>query len=97
MLTSTFRLSELDILLSGVFILSECIKSANIKDVFVLCTKGELIKYRVPSLLEDYTRAGLVVHHHPFQDGSTPTMDSLVEMLEQMKVNLMNGIESLVQ
>uniref|UniRef100_A0A673GG93 protein-tyrosine-phosphatase n=1 Tax=Sinocyclocheilus rhinocerous TaxID=307959 RepID=A0A673GG93_9TELE len=44
-------------------------RDQGVEDVFVFCTRGELVRYRVPSLLEVYSLNGLRVHHLPFPDG----------------------------
>ncbi|XP_013396306.1 cyclin-dependent kinase inhibitor 3 isoform X2 [Lingula anatina] len=72
------------------------LKGMEITEVFVLCTKGELNKYRVPYLLHEYTGADFNVHHHPFPDGQAPSVAGMVKMLEELKVNLMQGRKTLL-
>ncbi|XP_059813735.1 cyclin-dependent kinase inhibitor 3 isoform X1 [Hypanus sabinus] len=75
----------------------EDLKSYNIQDVFVFCTKGEMVKYRVPNLLESYQQEGFMVHHHPLPDGSVPDIASCWKILEELRICLENGKTTLVQ
>ena len=45
------------------------IKSKDITDIVCLLTDLEFTRYRVPTLLEDYRNAGLVVYHFAIEDG----------------------------
>ena len=72
-------------------------KKAGIKDVFVLCERGELNKYRVPTLLHDMETSGLTVHHHPFPDGEVPSFETLLPVLQKISLNLTHGTKTLVQ
>ncbi|KAF7710748.1 cyclin-dependent kinase inhibitor 3 isoform X1 [Silurus meridionalis] len=56
-----------------------------IQDVFVLCERAELVRYRVPCLLESYTRSGLNVHHLPFPDGGVPEMPQCARILDELQ------------
>ena len=38
-----------------------------ITDVMILMKDHEFRKYRVPNLLEEYSKYGLTVHHHPME------------------------------
>lgn len=76
---------------------TECLKSENVDEVFSLCTKGELNKYRVPWLLNEMTGADIIVHHYPFPDGQTPNMPSLLKMVDEILVSVRNGRKPLVQ
>jgi len=73
------------------------IKSASVKDVFVLCTNGELKKYRVKNLLTEYKAGQITVHHHPFFDGMTLAMSNLMLLLEELKALLTEGHKTLIQ
>ncbi|XP_062905149.1 cyclin-dependent kinase inhibitor 3 [Mobula hypostoma] len=75
----------------------EDLKSYNIQDVFVFCTKGEMVKYRVPSLLESYQQEGFTVHHHPLPDGSVPDIVSCWKILEELRICLENSKTTLIQ
>uniref|UniRef100_A0A673GF53 Cyclin-dependent kinase inhibitor 3 n=1 Tax=Sinocyclocheilus rhinocerous TaxID=307959 RepID=A0A673GF53_9TELE len=59
-------------------------------DVFVFCTRGELVRYRVPSLLEVYSLNGLRVHHLPFPDGGAPELPQCSCILEELQDCLLN-------
>ncbi|XP_060552181.1 cyclin-dependent kinase inhibitor 3-like [Ruditapes philippinarum] len=74
----------------------KCLKSEGVDEVFSLCTKGELNKYRVPWLLNEMTGADIVVHHYPFPDGQTPNMPSLLKMVDEIQVSVRNGRKPLV-
>lgn len=68
----------------------KCLMSEGVQDVFCLCSKGELSKYRVQWLLHEMTGAGLTVHHFPFPDGQPPTTGQLMKILEELKIILDN-------
>ncbi|XP_058019031.1 cyclin-dependent kinase inhibitor 3 isoform X1 [Ahaetulla prasina] len=61
------------------------LKSHGVLDVFVLCTKGELTKYRVPHLMETYQNYGIAVHHHPIPDGGTPDIARCCVILNELR------------
>ncbi|KAK9964211.1 hypothetical protein ABG768_005404 [Culter alburnus] len=61
-----------------------------VEDVFVFCTRGELVRYRVPSLLEVYSQSGLRVHHLPFPDGGAPELSQCCCILEELQDCLQN-------
>ena len=73
------------------------VRKAGIKDVFVLCERGELNKYRVPTLLHDMETSGLNVHHYPFRDGEVPSVEALLPVLQKISSNLTHGTKTLVQ
>ncbi|KAG7334569.1 hypothetical protein KOW79_002976 [Hemibagrus wyckioides] len=56
-----------------------------VQDVFVLCERAELVRYRVPCLLECYTRSGLTVHHLPFPDGGAPELHQCTRILDELQ------------
>ncbi|XP_017318852.1 cyclin-dependent kinase inhibitor 3 isoform X2 [Ictalurus punctatus] len=56
-----------------------------VQDVFVLCERAELVRYRVPCLLECYTRSGLSVHHLPFPDGGAPELHHCIRILDELQ------------
>jgi len=65
-------------------------------DVFVLCTRGELNKYRVPDLLHRYGEAGMTVYHQPFPDGLTPSLGNLLKMLRDIVHCMESGRRSVI-
>ena len=73
------------------------IKSEGITDVFVLCTEGELRKYRVPKLLSEYSKHHLCVHHYPFPDGDVMQFDELLVVLRDLHSVLKRDLKPLVQ
>ncbi|XP_046337509.1 cyclin-dependent kinase inhibitor 3-like [Haliotis rufescens] len=74
----------------------KCLQNSGVKEVFTLCTKGELNKYRVPNLLHDFSGSNITVHHYPFPDGQVPPSSSLLKMVEELRVNIMNQKKSLI-
>nr|XP_006813612.1 PREDICTED: cyclin-dependent kinase inhibitor 3-like [Saccoglossus kowalevskii] len=74
----------------------ETLKSEGITEIFILCTRGELSKYRVPRLLQEYQKADIVVHHYSFPDGSVPSVPNCMKMLEEIRVCLMSGRKAMV-
>ncbi|XP_029972035.1 cyclin-dependent kinase inhibitor 3 [Salarias fasciatus] len=60
-------------------------QNQGVQDVFVFCSRGELVKYRVPSLLELYQRRGFRVHHKPILDGDAPTLEYCCEILDDLR------------
>ncbi|XP_061651071.1 cyclin-dependent kinase inhibitor 3 isoform X2 [Phyllopteryx taeniolatus] len=66
----------------------EELHNQGVQDVFVLCTRGELSKYRVPSLLEVYQQKGLCVHHMPFPDGEAPQLEQCAHILDELQRSL---------
>ncbi|XP_069773087.1 cyclin-dependent kinase inhibitor 3 isoform X3 [Narcine bancroftii] len=75
----------------------EDLKSYDVQNVFVLCTKGEMVKYRVPTLLESYQQKGFTVYHYPFPDGSIPDIASCWKILEELRICLENDKTTLIQ
>jgi len=75
----------------------ESIRKEDVKSIYVLCTKGELNKYRVPELLNEMKEKDFLVHHYPFPDGGAPVMSDLVKMLDQLKKDSSNSRKSLIQ
>jgi cyclin-dependent kinase inhibitor 3 len=78
-------------------LVSECLVSEGVKELFCLCSKGELNKYRVPKLLQELTVVDINVHHTPFPDGLIPSTSVLVKMVEDLRVLLMNGRKTVIQ
>lgn len=67
------------------------------QEVFVFCTRGELHKYRVPSLLDAYQERGLAVHHMPFPDGAAPELEQCCQILEELQLCLENSRRTVIQ
>ncbi|KAK3093220.1 hypothetical protein FSP39_012846 [Pinctada imbricata] len=74
----------------GICALPECLRTEEVKDIFCLCSKGELNKYRVPDLLTSLAEADITVHHYHFPDGETPPTQLLISMLDELKVAMKN-------
>ncbi|XP_064602251.1 cyclin-dependent kinase inhibitor 3-like isoform X1 [Liolophura sinensis] len=72
------------------------LENAGVTDLFCLCTKGELKKYRVPRFLQQVAESGLTVHHYAFLDGCTPELSALLKMVDELKVALLNGKQPLI-
>uniref|UniRef100_A0A8D2IN32 protein-tyrosine-phosphatase n=1 Tax=Varanus komodoensis TaxID=61221 RepID=A0A8D2IN32_VARKO len=61
------------------------LRNHGVQDIFVLCTRGELSKYRVPHLLEAYQSHRITVHHHPIPDGETPDITRCCLILNELR------------
>lgn len=85
------------LLVSFVVSLTEEMQSQGVQDVFVFCTRGELAKYRVPSLLDVYQQQGLTVHHMPFPDGDVPELEQCCQILKELHVSLENNRRTVIQ
>ncbi|XP_037994471.1 cyclin-dependent kinase inhibitor 3 isoform X2 [Motacilla alba alba] len=72
------------------------LKSCGIQDVFVLCTRGELSKYRVPNLIDAYQQHGMCVHHHPIPDGNAPDIATCCKILEELRTCLENKQKTMI-
>ena len=57
------------------------ISEQGITDVFTLMVPGELVKYRVPNLVQELENRGIFVHLHPVEDGGLPPVDLLMQLL----------------
>nr|XP_042697214.1 LOW QUALITY PROTEIN: cyclin-dependent kinase inhibitor 3 [Chrysemys picta bellii] len=77
-------------------LLAEELKGYGTQDIFVLCTRGELSKYRVPNLLNSYQQHGIIVHHHPILDGDTPDIANCCTILEELRGCLENNRKTLI-
>ena len=67
-----------------------------VTDVMVLMQSAEFRKYRVPSLLDEYHKHGLRVHHHKLEDGNVPTFHQLFVAIENIKSVISSGGRLLV-
>ncbi|XP_037602211.1 cyclin-dependent kinase inhibitor 3 isoform X2 [Sebastes umbrosus] len=74
----------------------EELQNQGVQDLFVFCTRGELNKYRVPSLLEVYRQRGFTVHHTPFPDGDAPELEQCCQILKELQVNLENNRRTVI-
>uniref|UniRef100_A0A3Q0RWV4 Cyclin-dependent kinase inhibitor 3 n=1 Tax=Amphilophus citrinellus TaxID=61819 RepID=A0A3Q0RWV4_AMPCI len=74
----------------------EELQNQGVQDVFVFCTRGELNKYRVPSLLEVYQQLGFRVHHMPFLDGDSPELEQCCQILEELQASLKNDRRTVI-
>lgn len=74
----------------------EELQNQGVQDVFVFCTRGELAKYRVPSLLEVYQQQGFTVHHLPFLDGDTPELEQCSQILQELQDSLENDRRTVI-
>nr|CAD7204230.1 unnamed protein product [Timema douglasi] len=64
------------------------LKRASISHVCCLCTSGELAKYRVPQLIDEYKKCGLSVFHLPIPDGDPPSIPVATALIENIKCAL---------
>ncbi|XP_064176907.1 cyclin-dependent kinase inhibitor 3 isoform X1 [Anguilla rostrata] len=72
------------------------LQAQGVQDVFVLCTRGELHKYRVPCLLDAYQQRGLRVHHLPFPDGGVPELEQCCQILEELLLSIENNRKTII-
>lgn len=75
----------------------ECLVSEGVKEVFCLCSKGELNKYRVPKLIGELQENDITVHHTPFPDGLVPSTNELIKIIDDLHVVLMNRRKTIIQ
>ncbi|KAK2513436.1 Cdkn3 [Columba livia] len=75
----------------------EELKNYGTQDIFVLCTRGELFKYRVPNLIDAYQQHGICVHHYPVPDGDTPDIANCCKILEELKNCLESNRKTIIQ
>ncbi|RVE57599.1 hypothetical protein OJAV_G00217820 [Oryzias javanicus] len=74
----------------------EELHNQGVQDVFVFCTRGELSRYRVPTLLEAYEQRGLAVQHWPFPDGEAPELERCCRILDELQRRLQDGRKTLI-
>lgn len=74
----------------------EELKSCGTQDIFVLCTRGELLKYRVPNLIDAYQQHGICVHHYPIPDGDTPEIAKCCKILEELRSCLESNRKTII-
>ncbi|XP_047921957.2 cyclin-dependent kinase inhibitor 3 isoform X1 [Anser cygnoides] len=72
------------------------LKSYGTQDIFVLCTRGELLKYRVPNLIDAYQQHGICVHHYPILDGDAPDVAECCKILEELRRCLESNQKTIV-
>ncbi|XP_054894592.1 cyclin-dependent kinase inhibitor 3 [Poeciliopsis prolifica] len=72
------------------------LKNQGVQNVFVFLSRGELSKYRVPSLLEVYNEHGFTVHHTPLPDGDVPELEQCCQILDQLQVCLEKNRKTVV-
>jgi len=70
---------------------------AGISHVYCLCSHDELMKYRVPNLLEEYLRLGFISHYHPIEESAEPEIEQLIAILDDLKDVLENGGKVFIQ
>uniref|UniRef100_H2LZB8 Cyclin-dependent kinase inhibitor 3 n=2 Tax=Oryzias latipes TaxID=8090 RepID=H2LZB8_ORYLA len=74
----------------------EELHNQGVQDVLVFCTRGELSRYRVPTLLEAYERRGLTVQHWPIPDGEAPELEQCCRILDELQRHLEGGRKTLI-
>ncbi|XP_076100015.1 cyclin-dependent kinase inhibitor 3-like [Mytilus galloprovincialis] len=74
----------------------KCLVSEGVKEVFCLCSKGELNKYRVPKLIGELQENDITVHHTPFPDGLVPSTSELIKIIDDLHVVLMNRRKTII-
>lgn len=78
-------------------LLAEELKNYGTQDIFVLCTRGELLKYRVPNLIDTYQQHGIYVHHYPILDGDAPDIAKCCKILEELRSCLESNRKTIIQ
>lgn len=73
------------------------LQNQGVQEVFVFCTRAELHRYRVPSLLDVYQQRGFTVHHMPFSDGDAPELEQCCRILEELQTSLENNRKTVIQ
>uniref|UniRef100_A0A2P2I0S5 protein-tyrosine-phosphatase n=1 Tax=Hirondellea gigas TaxID=1518452 RepID=A0A2P2I0S5_9CRUS len=71
------------------------LKSLGITDAIILLTKNELRKYRAPSLFSMYEEYNILAHHHPWTDGTAPSLEFTITLLSKV-VELLNASRSVL-
>ncbi|NXN19091.1 CDKN3 inhibitor, partial [Indicator maculatus] len=61
------------------------LKKHGTQDIFVLCTRGEFLRYRVPNLIDAYQQHEICVHHCPIPDGDVPDIAMCCKILEELR------------
>ncbi|KAF1426087.1 Cyclin-dependent kinase inhibitor 3, partial [Spheniscus magellanicus] len=74
----------------------EELKNYGTQDIFVLCTRGELLKYRVPNLIDTYQQHGICVHHYPIPDGDAPDIAKCCKILEELRSCLESNRKTII-
>ncbi|NXT75748.1 CDKN3 inhibitor, partial [Zapornia atra] len=74
----------------------EELKNYGTQDIFVLCTRGELLKYRVPNLIDAYQQHGICVHHYPIPDGDAPDIAKCCNILEELRSCLESSRKTII-
>ncbi|KFP94540.1 Cyclin-dependent kinase inhibitor 3, partial [Haliaeetus albicilla] len=74
----------------------EELKNYGTQDIFVLCTRGELLKYRVPNLIDTYQQHGIYVHHYPILDGDAPDIAKCCKILEELRSCLESNRKTII-
>ncbi|KAM7443752.1 Cyclin-dependent kinase inhibitor 3 [Porites harrisoni] len=72
------------------------LKAINITDVFVFCSSAEMIRCRVPHLIDEYHWAGFGVHHYPVEGGSVLAMSDCEVLIEQLRKCITFGRKTLL-
>ncbi|KAM7108441.1 cyclin-dependent kinase inhibitor 3 isoform 3-T3 [Ciconia maguari] len=74
----------------------EELKNYGTQDIVVLCTRGELFKYRVPNLIDTYQQHGICVHHYPIPDGDAPDIAMCCKILEELRSCLESNRKTII-
>lgn len=67
------------------------------RQAFPTATHFVVNRYRVSTLLQDFSAAGLSVHHHPIEDGDVPSKEECSQILKQLLRSLKRHRPTLVQ
>uniref|UniRef100_A0A803TF08 protein-tyrosine-phosphatase n=1 Tax=Anolis carolinensis TaxID=28377 RepID=A0A803TF08_ANOCA len=91
-----FPCQKIKYCLKNYIIFAEELKSYGVQEIFVLCTRGELSKCRVPNLLAAYQDHGFIVHHHPIPDGEAPDFAQCSVILNELRSSLEYNRKTLI-
>ncbi|NXP70303.1 CDKN3 inhibitor, partial [Ramphastos sulfuratus] len=73
------------------------LKQHGTQDIFVLCTRGEFLRYRVPNLIDAYQQHEICVHHYPIPDGDVPDIAMCCKILEELRSCLESSRKTIIQ
>ncbi|KAK4821860.1 hypothetical protein QYF61_004337 [Mycteria americana] len=93
---NNMQLDKLLFICKCLNLLAEELKNYGTQDIFVLCTRGELFKYRVPNLIDTYQQHGICVHHYPIPDGDAPDIAMCCKILEELRSCLESNRKTII-
>ncbi|PSN40558.1 Cyclin-dependent kinase inhibitor 3 [Blattella germanica] len=67
------------------------LQKEGITHVYCMCSNEDLLKYRVPNLIQEYARLGFAVHHYPIKDDEVPEINELISVLNDIRDFIESG------